>query len=341
MQIFISEFLTSGAWTEPLTGSLLAEGHAMASSVLRDAAAIPNAKITTTWDARLPPPPSDVQSIRPENAAHERSLFATLASRADLTYVIAPEFGGLLQQRYADVRQANGQWCGASESILRVGGDKLEFFQHLRDHSIPTIDTYLGGQRSAIHVDSADDDCSGWIIKPRHGAGAQDTLRCADLKAAVTAIQRKTNGQTGIDDDYLLQPFVVGQPWSVACVATQSGKTVLPPVRQQIATDFTFAGGVVTTNGPLHQKLTSRVRDVLNTLPSGWTGFMGFDLIVPEQASEPLVVELNPRLTTSYIGYRQLIPGLIESILLQGECSVPTKTRCSFFADGTQEDTAL
>jgi len=45
---------------------------------------------------------------------------------------------------------------------------------------------------------------------------------------------------------------------------------------------------------------------VLPTIP-GLYGYLGIDVLIPDAAPEtPLLVEINPRLTTSYTGYRQL-----------------------------------
>ncbi|MBX3438046.1 MAG: ATP-grasp domain-containing protein, partial [Planctomycetaceae bacterium] len=36
-------------------------------------------------------------------------------------------------------------------------------------------------------------------------------------------------------------------------------------------------------------------------------GYIGFDIVVPvDDSAHPLIVEINPRLTTSYLGYRKL-----------------------------------
>jgi hypothetical protein len=41
------------------------------------------------------------------------------------------------------------------------------------------------------------------------------------------------------------------------------------------------------------------------TIP-GLRGFVGVDLLLDEETGTVTVVEINPRLTTSYLGYRQL-----------------------------------
>ena len=62
---------------------------------------------------------------------------------------------------------------------------------------------------------------------------------------------------------------------------------------------------------------------------SGWSGYVGFDFLIPdENPAVPLIVELNPRLTTSYLGYRRLCrDNLMERLLFPGRFSSPLSWR--------------
>ena len=60
MRIFVSEFVTCGAWPDELPrGSLLREGRSMLAAILADCARIPHCEAVTTWDRRLGPPKID------------------------------------------------------------------------------------------------------------------------------------------------------------------------------------------------------------------------------------------------------------------------------------------
>ena len=66
-----------------------------------------------------------------------------------------------------------------------------------------------------------------------------------------------------------------------------------------------------------------------------------FDLLWPEGESCPVVVEINPRLTTSYVGLRSLCEGNLMQTLLDtvmGRAIVPPVFRAGpmrFSCDGT------
>ena len=47
----------------------------------------------------------------------------------------------------------------------------------------------------------------------------------------------------------------------------------------------------------------------------GLTGYVGCDIVLPH-GGEPVLIEINPRLTSSYLGYRQLTDDNIPARLL-------------------------
>ncbi len=70
----------------------------------------------------------------------------------------------------------------------------------------------------------------------------------------------------------------------------------------------------------------------------GLSGYIGFDLLLPADPQRLLVVEANPRLTTSYLGYRALAKGNLAARILHPErVSEPIawhSGRVEFTADG-------
>ena len=82
-----------------------------------------------------------------------------------------------------------------------------------------------------------------------------------------------------------------------------------PPAsrHQRLSQDgrFHYLGGEL----PLSSRLAPRARELASaacrSIP-GLRGYVGVDLLLDEQAGTVTVVEMNPRLTTSYLGYRRL-----------------------------------
>jgi predicted ATP-grasp superfamily ATP-dependent carboligase len=103
----------------------------------------------------------------------------------------------------------------------------------------------------------------------------------------------------------IAQRFVPGVAASVAFLIGPRGATALVPCRQHLSDDgrFTYRGGSL----PLPEPLASRARQVASRAVGcvpGLRGYVGVDVVVTE--NEGWAIEINPRLTTSYIGLRAL-----------------------------------
>ena len=72
--------------------------------------------------------------------------------------------------------------------------------------------------------------------------------------------------------------------------------------------------------------LDSLIRETLSTVP-GLFGYVGVDVLIPEDSpSTPLIVEINPRLTTSYVGYQKLCLDNLAALWM-GEETAPQPLR--------------
>ncbi len=60
-----------------------------------------------------------------------------------------------------------------------------------------------------------------------------------------------------------------------------------------------------------------RVRS--QSMPPTVRGFVGLDLLLGDCVSEDCVIEINPRLTTSYVGLRRMIHGNLAARLFDLE----------------------
>ena len=103
------------------------------------------------------------------------------------------------------------------------------------------------------------------------------------------------------------QPFVEGMAASL-CILAKDGEAVLLSVnRQRIAVmddALVLLGCVVSGLGKGEEGHRRLARDVAAALPELW-GFVGVDFIATPRG--PQVLEVNPRLTTSYAGLRESI----------------------------------
>jgi predicted ATP-grasp superfamily ATP-dependent carboligase len=117
-----------------------------------------------------------------------------------------------------------------------------------------------------------------------------------------------------------LEQFCPGCPASLAVLGGPGGQRVfLPPCRQILSDDgrFSYLGGQVIEKKNLSLRAQTLGAQAVSILDD-WVGYVGIDFIlgVPSDGSADTAVELNPRLTTSYIGLRHAIRENLAQVML-------------------------
>jgi len=312
MRIFIYEFVTGGGlWHSPAKSAaspLLAQGQAMASAVITDFAALPGTEVTTTRDARVPafhPAGCEVNEIT--SAEAEIAALCRLAQSADWTLLIAPETDGALLQRCRLVESLGGRLLSPSAAVVAIAADKQATAEHLGSRRIPVP---RGVVVSASAAGIPDDLRFPAVLKPVDGCGSEgvrQVSQAADVAPLLGAARMR------------LEEFVPGLAASGAVLCGPNERYVLPAGEQRLSTDgrFTYLGGRLR----LPQNLDARARRLAlasaTALPLT-TGYMGVDLVLGDAAdgSGDRVIEINPRLTTSYVGLRALAQSNLAAAML-------------------------
>jgi predicted ATP-grasp superfamily ATP-dependent carboligase len=155
--------------------------------------------------------------------------------------------------------------------------------------------------------------------------------------------------QAGRAEKHILQPFVLGLAVSVAFIISAKECVALLPAEQHLSEDgrFRYLGGAIPLAPDIAQRAEHLARRALETIP-GLLGFVGVDLVLGEKGdgSEDWVIEINPRLTTSYIGQRLMTPSNLAQSMLQaasGSSIEPLEwldNRVTFRSDGSFQMTA-
>jgi predicted ATP-grasp superfamily ATP-dependent carboligase len=177
------------------------------------------------------------------------------------------------------------------------------------------------------------------VIKPIDGAGSLETelvpdaaalsvalsLRDPDARAKVHALAW---GEDELAESHfwvgfgrlgavLVQPFVAGTPMSASFLVDRRGRPHLVGVGRQdvelVGNRFVYRGGTVPCGSP---ELAGEARRAVEALSSRLRGWVGVDFILDE-GGRAVVLEINPRLTTSFVGLRRLLPpGLLAGAML-------------------------
>jgi hypothetical protein len=151
------------------------------------------------------------------------------------------------------------------------------------------------------------------VIKPIDGAGSQGVRRVESAKDL-----EDVAGNGG--RVYRLEEWCPGRAASVAALCGPAGVRFLPPFFQRIARSgsFEYRGGWRIMDRQLVARVERLAGDLVPVL-RGARGYIGVDLILgpAPDGSQDRVLEINPRLTTSYVGLRRVCIGNLAGAILQ------------------------
>lgn len=304
--VFVYEYVTAlGArGIEPLAPSLLAEGRAMRDAVIADFAAISDVQVLT-----IP--------------CEDEDYFRRSVAESDFALVIAPETAGILEERCRWVMEAGSQLLNPSLEAIRLTSDKLALAEHFQRCGVPHPRTWPLGNEPA--------DLFPVVWKPRDGAGSQRTYlvqgcdESHDLAASMIA-----------------QEYVPGIAASVAFLIGANSRAALAPCRQYISADghLSYLGGSLPLLEDLAIRAVALATRAIESI-NGLSGYLGVDLVLGDDPRNDCIIEINPRLTTSYAGLRRSAHFNIAEELLRLVRGEETRNltwrqqRTAFLSDGS------
>ena len=289
-RIFVSEYTCAAPPASLEAGgaaSLRAEGEAMLKAALADFESVPG-----------------VEAFTIPSSTDEEAAFRAAARRADWSLVIAPEFDRILETRCRWVLEEGGLLLGPSPDAVRLCADKLALFQWWTERGVRTPATREWDR--PVHFDEK------VALKPRFGAGGRDTSFGYDFVPPANM-------------PMLVQPFIEGRAASVAFLIGEAGRFPLRAASQHFAAGLqcAYLGGRTPLPPPLEERAQGNASEAIKGIPDLF-GYIGVDVILGEDGRD-WAIEINPRLTTSYIGLRQLAAtNLAEAMLRVARGEVPT-----------------
>jgi predicted ATP-grasp superfamily ATP-dependent carboligase len=310
MHVFLYEWVTGGGLAEQpgrLPASLLAEGSAMISALAADFAKISGARVTVFRDMRLdhlPLPGCKVIEI--ESAPHWREEFERLAGAADRTMVVAPEFDGILRDTLLRLAEAGGRSLNSPDEFVALAGEKHKTAERL---AAAGVRTPAGRLIDADEEKLPADFVYPAVLKPMDGAGSQHTL----------LVHAASDEPEPYPWPRRLEQYCPGRAASVAALCGPGRRVMLPPCWQRLSEDgrFTYQGGALIREASLAARATAISTQALDAMPPA-RGFVGVDLVLgPDpDGRDDVVIEINPRLTTSYVGLRAAVPQNLAAAMI-------------------------
>jgi predicted ATP-grasp superfamily ATP-dependent carboligase len=215
--------------------------------------------------------------------------------------VLAPETNGILAGLAAHAETAGIPLLSSSASASATAGDKATCTRLFRRAKLPAPRTRTAGFASAPQV--AKQMGCPLMIKPLDGVGSEGVCRVdclSDLPAALAVVRRATSRER-----ILLQSYASGIHASVSLLIAKGRCLPLSLNRQLIdeGLQFQYRGSQVPFHHPTSELAIELARSAVGLIP-GLNGYVGVDLVLSDDQAQ--LIEINPRLTTSYIGLRQV-----------------------------------
>ncbi len=280
LSIFFAEYL-SGLAPGPVDPALLAQGLAMRDAVLADLRGC-------RFDGRAP----EITCPAPGEAGASPLDFVARAAREhDAVWIVAPETGDLLAQLSEAVPA--GRWIGCDTGTLRIAASKSGTTALLHERSVLTPRAFEN-----------DAGVGAWVVKPDDGVGAADARRHGSRAAAEADLAARREAGA----DAVLEPWVDGEAMSLSLLCAGGQAELLSINRQSI--DIGDRGWLVEQGveplavvEPALAAAADRLAQAVASALPGLAGFAGIDF-VQHPARGPVLVEINPRVTSAYAGAR-------------------------------------
>lgn len=337
--LLIEELLASESLWLQSPRSLRDEAAAMVSAIAQDLAAIsglntalllsPASAASPTLQSLLPTAvrrcvtsrePGDWlrQPDLPPNSIHH-------------LLIVAPEFDGILVDRLQAAENgplSHARRLNLSSSLAAVFSDKFATARWLEQHQLPTPQTWLASEENRQQLRALPAgpperrSCHG-VLKPRFGVGCDQVLLVPELPAP-----------SPLTDNPDVAPWVLqqrsrGRACSISLIGQGHHRPalILPPGRQRIKADgdgrLHYHGGQFPCHPDIAPVIVA-VAEQFRVALGPFRGWLGLDVVVDTAPSRPLratIIEVNPRLCTSCIGYRQLTSENLTHRMLFPEAS--------------------
>ena len=330
LTILIYEHLTSGGCFDvPVDSSLMVEGRAMAESLMADFQSLSNVSVVTMRDDRLPELEiEDVEVHRVASQGEQESIFINLCQKADRIIIIAPESAGAFTDRLETARKLKPfAIMNCFDRSLDIGCDKWELAKFCQQYEIPHIST-------ALWMGQDIDVSYPMVIKPRDGAGCEKI---------VVVKEEAIPGEIKTDGSLIAQPMLEGISLSSAACFSSGGELLLTlPLGSQhvnIGDSVKYQGGAIPWRHEMSDEANCQAIEIWSILEQkliGLWGYVGIDWLWQEETKMLRLVEINPRLTTAFVGYRQLFGNEIIKAMLEMpfEIDMANLSQISFTAGG-------
>ena len=300
MRVLVCEFVTGGGFASgELPDGLRREGDMMLRALVKDLAHLPQLSVVATRDSRLPPLDGALGHRWIAAGGDPWEAWRRSIAEVDAVLPVAPETDGMLERLTNLVLQQERILLGSRPDAVRRTASKLLTSRILSESGVAAVPTRP--LRLALET-AALGEFGELVVKPDDGAGSEDTF----LLRRGTPLESWVAGRSDIDR-FVVQPYLAGPAISLSLLCADGRAAILSCNRQDVRLDaerFRYHGGVVGGREDLRSDCQPIAAGIAAAFPGLW-GLVGVDLV--EASRGPVVLEVNPRVTTSYVGLRRAL----------------------------------
>jgi predicted ATP-grasp superfamily ATP-dependent carboligase len=313
LKLLVYEHVSGGGYADKaLPASVLSEGYSMLRTLTADFKAAGHS-VTTMLDthiARLNPPISANCVVPVFSSQETQAKISKLSEQADATYIIAPETNGALQSFVETLEQTGTVSLNCGTNAINRVSDKVGFYVYMKKLglSVPkTLMFIMSDDPKEIAKSVRDSLGFPAVFKPSKGiscGGVSVVRNEAQVAGAVAKIKADSR-----DKRFLVQELVKGIAASVSVFSIGSRVVPVSLNRQDVVIETpkarsNYNGGSVPLDHPMQAKAFEVAKKLVKSV-RGLNGYVGVDFVLTE--NDAVVEEVNPRLTTSYVGLRQVV----------------------------------
>jgi predicted ATP-grasp superfamily ATP-dependent carboligase len=299
MRLLVFEFITGGGFiNQSLPPSLLQEGYLMRNALLDDLCVLDGLELLVLQDERVAfaskTNHKDISYLTISEGMDMQQLLAEKSSTYEAVWLIAPETKGVLAYWAQFFNKQGKQMCLSGQDAIELCQDKLATFYCLQKSGVACVPSYLFDPNVVIE--------SGlWVLKANNSVGCDEVYLLREEQHRQEVIARLIPGYR-----YILQPYVSGKVLSLSCLLYQGQAFFICCNEQQINVEqqqFVLSACRVNVQTESFQQYQQLCQSIAVVIPQLF-GYIGIDFIETE-AGENLILEINPRLTSSYAGINE------------------------------------
>lgn len=307
MNLLILEYISGGGYAgQKLSSSILSEAYGMLRCLISDCKTAGH-NVTTLMDSRLIAfnAPIEADMIVPVcNRDEVYEKLKELSCVVDSVYVIAPESDQVLEKMLKTVETSDGKLLNCESDSVKLVSNKMQAYQTFEKSGLRVPETLLvdTDEKVANIRNLVKDLGYPLIVKPLDGVscgGLSIVKNGKEISSAVKKVVQESDGK-----QFVAQKLIKGKAASACMLSTGEKVKAVSLNKQHVSLsspkrESTYIGGTVPFNHSKQVEALEAAEKAVDAV-NGLKGYVGVDMILTDE--EPVVIEINPRLTASYIG---------------------------------------